>query len=71
MLIPERVTVSTTCPKCHQETFHSITWNQYQEIRKPRQDRLHIQIIFPERTPIIREQFITGLCPDCQKKVFR
>ena len=61
------ITVENACPFCgsHHYVFvdedHFSLWNNGIEL---------IQNAMPELSPTEREQLISGICPECQKKIF-
>jgi hypothetical protein len=54
------VTIRTTCPNCHRVTDITIEAGKLQAY----QSGTHIQYVWPEWSPIQREQLITGMCSD-------
>ena len=60
------MTASFVCPMCN--TYHTLTVDMTRFILY--QGGMSIQDAFPEMSPTDRERFISGLCPDCQKKIF-
>lgn len=58
--------VTCYCPFCH--TFHKVQVNE-EAFDRWRAGEL-IQNAMPDLTPTEREQLISNLCPECQKKVF-
>ena len=72
MLQSERMILyATTCPICFEKTMHEISYDSWEQLLLPRSERKNIQDIFKDMKPQQREEFITGLCPDCQKVIFR
>ena len=61
------ITIENTCPFCGSRHYvfvdedHFFLWNNGIEL---------IQNAMPELSPTEREQLISGICPECQKKVF-
>ena len=60
------ITIGFTCPMCGIYHFLNIDFEQYLDY----QSGELVQDAFPKMSPTDRERFISGLCPDCQKKVF-
>lgn len=58
--------VTCYCPFCR--TFHEVQVNE-KAFDRWREGEL-IQNAMPDLTPTEREQLISNLCPECQKKVF-
>ena len=58
---------SFVCPMCN--TYHTLTVDMRRFILY--QGGMPIQDAFPKMSPTDRERFISGLCPDCQKEVFK
>lgn len=58
--------IEITCPYCHKNNKINMTDDQY--IRYKSHE--HIQYIFPNLSPAIREILITGICPDCWNIIF-
>lgn len=65
----KELAIETCCPNCGKITTHMITEDEYTQLTSI--DRPHIQDIFPNMKKEIREQFITGICPDCWDKIFK
>lgn len=59
----------TECPFCGEVTTHMISEDEYTQLTHP--NRPHMQDIFPNMKPEIREQFITGICPKCWDEMFK
>ena len=61
------ITIENTCPFCGSRHYvfvdedHFSLWNNGIEL---------IQNAMPELSPTEREQLISGICPECQKKIF-
>ena len=60
------ITVGFTCPMCGTYHFLEVNFEQYLNY----QSGELVQNAFPHMSPTDRERFISGLCPDCQKKIF-
>lgn len=58
--------IFTTCPMCDEMSGIPVTEEQFNEYYSS--NRRHIQDIFPELNPEIREMLISGCCPDCWNK---
>lgn len=58
--------VGFDCPMCGK--YHTLTVDikEYYDY----QSGALVQDAFPHMSPTDRERFISGLCPDCQKKIF-
>lgn len=61
------VTVGFVCPMCN--TYHTLTVDMTRFILY--QGGMLIQDAFPDMSPTDRERFVSGLCPDCQKEIFK
>ena len=61
------ITMGFVCPMCN--AYHTLTveLEQYLEY----QSGELVQDAFPHMSPTDRERFVSGLCPDCQKEVFK
>lgn len=64
----KKIKVYTTCRFCDKEFELEITQKQLDEFQSP--NRRHIQDIFPELSPGMRELLISGMCPDCWDDMF-
>lgn len=60
------ITLGFVCPMC--STYHTLTVELEQYLNY--QSGELVQDAFPRMSPTNRERFISGLCPDCQKKIF-
>ena len=60
------VTVEIHCPFCGKTHYVEVNESAYWKWR----DGMLIQNAMPDLAPTEREQLISGLCPDCQAKVF-
>jgi len=60
--------VKITCVMCQTDHFIQMTQEQFDELNSP--NRRHIQNIFPEMNPSVREIFISQVCPTCFDKMF-
>ena len=60
------ITILFTCPICGHEHELIVNFEQYLTY----QSGELVQDAFPHMSPTDRERFISGLCPDCQKKIF-
>ena len=56
------------CPKCGDTSNVAMTRAQYYKFLR-RDD--NIQSIFPHLSPDDREILISGLCHECQRKIFK
>lgn len=61
------ITILFTCPICGHEHELTVDFEQYLVY----QSGELVQDAFPHMSPTDRERFVSGLCPDCQKEVFR
>lgn len=61
------ITILFTCPICGHEHELTVDFVQY---LKWESGEL-VQNAFPHMSPTDRERFISNLCPDCQKEVFK
>lgn len=61
------ITILFTYPICGHEHELTVNFEQYLEY----QSGELVQDAFPYMSPTDRERFISGLCPDCQKEVFK
>lgn len=59
--------VKTKCPHCNKITVLEMTDEQYDDYCLGQK---YIQDIFSNWSPDKREMLITGICPDCWKKIF-
>lgn len=60
------ISIDFECPMCGK--YHMITVELEQYLKY--QSGELVQDAFPHMSPSDRERFISGLCPDCQKKIF-
>ena len=60
------ITAGFVCPMCN--TYHTLTVELEQYLNYQAGEL--VQDAFPKMSPTDRERFISGLCPDCQKKIF-
>ncbi len=65
---PKKYKFETQCPICGDVTEHTITEDEYTQLVHPKRPKM--QDIFPKMKPEIREQFISGICPDCWEEMF-
>ena len=56
----------TICPFCGKVSEISIDFDKFMEWKEGKK----VQDAFPELSPSERELLITGMCSECQKKVF-
>lgn len=61
------ITIGFECPMYG--AYHTLTVDMTRFILY--QGGMLIQDAFPEMSPTDRERFISGLCPDCQKEIFK
>lgn len=61
------VTAGFVCPMC--STYHTLIVDMTRFFLF--YDGMPVQEAFPEMSPTDRERFISGLCPDCQKEIFK
>lgn len=59
--------IEVTCPRCEHQTMISIDKIGYKQWLKR---KVSVQFLFPQATKEERELLISGLCLECQKKVF-
>jgi hypothetical protein len=57
-----------TCAKCGKEFTIEATDEQFKMLQS---HAYHIQDIFPEVSPDIRELFISGICGECFDDLFK
>ena len=55
------VNIKTVCPLCEKETIITVDKEKFEKY----QNGALIQNCFPELSPEVREQLISGICPDC------
>lgn len=60
--------IVTKCPKCGTVHVFNVTNEQYNQYVN---GESYIQNIFSEYSAEEREMLITGICPDCWKKIFK
>ncbi len=60
------ITIGFECPMCGAYHMLTVEMEQYLDY----QSGALVQDAFPEMSSIDRERFISGLCPDCQEKIF-
>lgn len=60
-----------TCVACNSEKVIPMTEEQYIRLENGLSEGVHIQDAVPDMKPKWREMFISGICPDCWKKIFR
>lgn len=63
----EKITLKGYCSFCGKPWYVDMTEEEYDRWRF--EDGL-IQNILPNHTPEERECLISGMCPDCQNKIF-
>ena len=61
------ISVGFECPMCGE--YHMLTVDLEQYLNY--QSGELVQDAFPHMSPTDRERFISGLCPDCQKEIFK
>lgn len=54
------------CVACRTIYYVHMTMEQFQSWKSGE----HVQVVFPELTPSIRELLISGTCPTCWTKLF-
>lgn len=59
-----------TCKKCKEEKVVPMTAEQYIRLDEGLSIGMHIQDAVPDMEPKWREMFISGICPNCWKKIF-
>ena len=64
----EKIKVYATCHFCDKKYELEITQKQLDEYNSP--NRRHIQDIFPELSPDMRELLISGMYPECWDDMF-
>ena len=60
------ISIGFKCPMCGEYHMLTVEMKQYFDY----QSGALVQDAFPEMSSIDRERFISGLCPDCQEKIF-
>ena len=60
----ETINIKTTCPLCEKETIITVDADKYEQYKNGEL----IQRCFPELSAAVREQLITGICPECWDK---
>jgi hypothetical protein len=60
------ISIGFECPMCGEYHMLTVEMKQYLEY----QSGALVQDAFPHMSPTDRERFMSGLCPDCQKKIF-
>jgi hypothetical protein len=58
--------IESKCPECRVISEITVTEEGYNK----RLNGAKVQDAFPELTPPIREQLISGICPDCWNSIF-
>lgn len=59
------------CPICHKSPSYEFDVT-YEQVEKYKKDyNLTVQEAFPDLPPDEREVFVTGMCFDCQSRVFQ
>lgn len=65
------VEITSTCTMCGKESRIFVTEKQYEKIQKRYYgNNERIQDVAPELHPFEREFFITGMCFNCQSKLY-
>lgn len=59
-----------TCKFCGKEKAVPMNDDQYERLGKFNRGEGHIQDLLPDVEPKWREMFISGMCPECWKKLF-
>lgn len=60
--------VENICPVCEKPHSVEVLEDDFKEYQS--KERRDIQFIFPYLKPEEREILMTGICPDCWKKLF-
>ena len=61
-------TIIKTCPMCHGETIFNLDADK---VKRWREDREVIQNVFPDLSVEDREILVSGVHPECWKKLMR
>ena len=64
------VTITKKCVICDKKVQIKVTEDQYNELKKPRNERKLIQEILPDHTLEEREMLISGICDECFDYMF-
>lgn len=63
--------IITRCTICNKKVQIEVTEDQYNELKKPRNERRLIQEILPDHTLEEREMLISGICNECFNDMFK
>ena len=61
--------IETKCPCCERTHILKLTFEQHERYMKYVSGIGHIQDLLPELSDDDRERLITGICPECWKKI--
>ena len=64
----KEIKVVIECPNCRKVHEISMTPEQYVKYAIINE---HVQDIFPDMSPEIREMLISGICPKCWNEMFK
>lgn len=62
--------VAVTCSVCQEDCIIEMTDEQYSSLMAFQSGAGHIQTMLPDVPKAVREMFLSGICPDCWKKLF-
>lgn len=62
------ISVTFECPMCGKYHFLTVEAEEFLNFQS---GEILVQDAFPHMSPTDRERFISGLCPDCQKEIFK
>lgn len=63
--------LSLECICCQNPVTIKMSQEQYDEYKLPKHIRRHMQNIFPELSPGVREMLISGICEVCWDDMFK
>jgi len=66
----EKMLYKVPCRFCGKEKVIEMTYDQYDRLGKFNNGEGQIQDLLPDLPKEIREMFISGMCPECWKKLF-
>lgn len=62
--------ITTRCPICGESTIHTLTDDQFRRLVAWKNREGLVQDLLYDFSADQREQFMTGICPDCWNKMF-
>lgn len=63
--------IKSVCPSCGKASEYEVTANQYNRIQKKYyEEGEKIQNVVPELNSFQREMLVSGMCFDCQSKLY-